>query len=245
MGRPMQSPQHQIALTAFSLGIVAGGSLVIAIIYFWKLAIFSAGLATFHFLEFYWQSKFHPQSTTHEGKRRFEREQNLFNFFRLAFLLDHSPEYTTAIVAGMVEMALRSYLASFLAISLGNALRSLLTWCGCLLMLAGLAIRSVAMIQAATNFSHDIRFNLKENHQLVTGGIYRYCRHPSYLGFAAFAIGAQLVLGNLVCFGVFVVVLRKFFAERIRIEEVALLHQYPKEYAEYRLRTPSGIPGIK
>lgn len=112
-------------------------------------------------------------------------------------------------------------------------------------MLAGLLLRSAAMIQAAANFSHDIRFNLNTNHQLVTAGVYRLCRHPSYLGFAMFAVGAQLVLGNLICSAAFVVVLRKFFAERIRVEEAALLQQYPKEYAEYRLKTPSGIPGVK
>ena len=112
------------------------------------------------------------------------------------------------------------------------------------MMLSGLLLRSLAMIQAASNFSHNLRFNLSTNHELVTDGIYRLIRHPSYTGFALFAIGAQLVLGNLVCSGAFVVVLRKFFSERIRAEEAALLRQYPKEYAEYRLKTPSGIPGI-
>ena len=238
----MQTPQHQIALTAFALGIVAGGSFVIASICCWKLAIFTAGLATFHFLEFYWQSKFHQQSTTHEGKLQLSE----FDIYALAlaFLLDHSPEYTTAIVAGIVEMALRGYLARFFGSFLNASFKSLLTWSGCALMVAGLVIRSTAMLHAGANFSHDVRFNLKTDHRLITHGIYRLCRHPSYLGFALFALGAQLVLGNLVCLGAFVVVLRKFFSERIRVEEVALLRQYPKEYAEYRALTPSGIPGI-
>ncbi len=141
-------------------------------------------------------------------------------------------------------MAIRSWLSSLFGDSF-VALRSTLTWIGCGMMVSGLILRSAAMIQASSNFSHDLRFNLAKNHQLITTGIYRLCRHPSYLGFALFAVGAQLVLGNLVCSAGFIVVLKKFFSGRVKVEETALLRQYPKEYAEYKSVTPSGIPGIK
>lgn len=112
-------------------------------------------------------------------------------------------------------------------------------------MIAGLIIRSLAMIHAGANFSHDIRYNLKKDHKLVTTGIYRFVRHPSYLGFLMFAVGGQLVLRNVICATGFSLVLQRFFKLRIRVEEVALLQQYPKEFSEYRQRTFSGIPKVK
>jgi protein-S-isoprenylcysteine O-methyltransferase len=36
----------------------------------------------------------------------------------------------------------------------------------------GQALRSTAMIQAATNFSHSLAFKKEEKHRLVTTGVY-------------------------------------------------------------------------
>lgn len=60
-----------------------------------------------------------------------------------------------------------------------------------------------------------------------------------------FAVGGQLVLGNMICAAGFSLILQRFFKLRIRVEEAALLQQYPEEYAEYRKHTFSGIPKVK
>jgi protein-S-isoprenylcysteine O-methyltransferase len=103
----------------------------------------------------------------------------------------------------------------------------------------------LAMIWAASNFSHEIRNDLSRHHKLVTSGVYAFCRHPSYLGFFAFAVGGQVLLGNFISSALFVFVLQKFFRERISIEEAILMKQYPKEYSQYRIKTWSGIPFSK
>ena len=40
------------------------------------------------------------------------------------------------------------------------------------MVLAGQALRSAAMIQASTNFSHTVAFQKRDSHRLVTDGIY-------------------------------------------------------------------------
>lgn len=75
------------------------------------------------------------------------------------------------------------------------------TRAGIVFVIIGQALRSMAMIHAATNFSHAIAWKKLETHKLVTDGIYacvvlvisfgtscslssnRWFRHPSYTGF--------------------------------------------------------------
>lgn len=113
---------------------------------------------------------------------------------------------------------------------------------GIILIISGILLRSFAMINAASNFSHDIRNDLSKDHKLVFDGVYAFCRHPSYLGFFAFAIGGQVILSNLISTIIFVFVLQKFFRERIAIEEAILLRQYPIQYSDYKKKIWSGIP---
>lgn len=108
------------------------------------------------------------------------------------------------------------------------------TRAGIVFVIIGQALRSMAMIHAATNFSHAIAWKKLETHKLVTDGIYacvvlaisfetscslpsnRWFRHPSYTGFFYWALGTQLVLQNTVSFLFFLVVLWRFFSARIR-----------------------------
>ena len=103
-------------------------------------------------------------------------------------------------------------------------------------MFAGQALRSMAMIQASTNFSHMVAHHKVANHRLVKEGVYAYVtfrtpfpervltfdhrwfRHPSYTGFFYWAVGTQMVLQNHVCFVVFISILWRFFYYRIRCE---------------------------
>ena len=113
---------------------------------------------------------------------------------------------------------------------------------GLFLLSFGILLRSMAMICAATSFSHDIKDNLGNDHKLIIDGVYGLCRHPSYLGFFSFAVGGQIVLGNVFSSILFIFILQKFFRERVTIEETILIKKYPKEYQNYKKKTWSGIP---
>src|SRR5207244_7803351 len=68
--------------------------------------------------------------------------------------------------------------------------------------LVGLAIAIVSAVFAAWAMwslgkSYGIRMDLFEGHRLVTGGPYRFTRHPMYLGIVSFHVGATLAMESL------------------------------------------------
>ena len=76
-------------------------------------------------------------------------------------------------------------------------------------------IRSLAMVQAGESFNHIVQHSKQDTHKLISRGIYKVFRHPSYFGFFWWGVGTQLVLGNTVCLAGFTYVLWVFFAVRI------------------------------
>lgn len=85
-------------------------------------------------------------------------------------------------------------------------------------------------------------------------------RHPSYFGFFWFGLGTQILLANPISLAVFTFILWRFFQERIRYvldlsnsdcadrktaEEFWLLKFFGTEYADYRARVPTRIPGLQ
>ncbi|EED84685.1 candidate protein-s-isoprenylcysteine O-methyltransferase [Postia placenta Mad-698-R] len=111
------------------------------------------------------------------------------------------------------------------------------------LVLMGQFLRSAAMIHAASNFSHVVALRKLDGHALVTDGVYRWFRHPSYAGFFYWALGTQFVLINPISLVGFVVVLWRFFYHRIP-EEGYLIRFFGKDYVDYRARVGTKIPFI-
>lgn len=116
---------------------------------------------------------------------------------------------------------------------------------GLVLALMGQLMRTLAMQTAKSNFKHQVATEREDGHQLVTHGIYGWCRHPSYLGFFLWAMGTQLLLVNPVCLLAYCWVLMRFFTERIEHEEAALLVFFGDNYKRYKQRTWSGLPFVQ
>lgn len=106
----------------------------------------------------------------------------------------------------------------------------------------GQVFRIGAFISAKSNFHHLVRFRRNEEHELVTNGIYRVSRHPSYFGWFLFSLSCQMLLVNPVCFILYIPVMWYFFYDRIVYEELALERFFGEEYVNYRLRVPTLIP---
>jgi protein-S-isoprenylcysteine O-methyltransferase len=111
---------------------------------------------------------------------------------------------------------------------------------GFILMMLGVIIRFTAIYQLKDSFTHEIQSSSKCK-RLYTNGLYSKVRHPAYLGFFLYAIGGQLILGNVICLCCIAVGLRKFFLARIRYEEFVLSLAFPGEYIRYKSLTFSGI----
>lgn len=116
---------------------------------------------------------------------------------------------------------------------------------GIALVFVGQALRSSAMIHAATSFSHAVAYQKLPNHTLVTDGIYAWSRHPSYAGFFYWALGTQLLLQNPISFVGFAIVLWRFFHDRIGPEERALIRFFGTDYVDYKSRAGTMIPFIR
>jgi protein-S-isoprenylcysteine O-methyltransferase len=98
------------------------------------------------------------------------------------------------------------------------------------------------MATAGESFNHYIQASKKSNHELVRVGIYRYLRHPSYVGFFYWCISTQLLLGNYAHAVMFAAACWRFFQKRIEYEEESLCRFFPREYPEYVARSYIGIP---
>ncbi len=84
---------------------------------------------------------------------------------------------------------------------------------------------------------------LKEDHQLVCTGPYRWVRHPIYLGLLLAALGTALVLGEWR--GIMALVLLiAAHTLKARREEALMIRHFGRVYEEYRRRTGFLVPGI-
>ncbi len=84
---------------------------------------------------------------------------------------------------------------------------------------------------------------IREDHQLITHGIYRFTRHPVYLGVIIAVMGVPMYASSLYGF-LTMSVLIPLFLNRIRIEERVLTEEFGDAYRTYRETTSKLIPFI-
>jgi protein-S-isoprenylcysteine O-methyltransferase Ste14 len=89
-----------------------------------------------------------------------------------------------------------------------------------------------------------VTLELRDNHRLITQGVYRYVRHPMYAALFLYSIGQALVLPNWVVGPSYLVAFGILFAFRIGAEERMMLETFGDEYAAYMARTKLLVPGI-
>ena len=109
------------------------------------------------------------------------------------------------------------------------------------LFLMGVYVRVVAMRTLGKYFSPELR--TLQDHRLVKHGIYRYIRHPAYLGTSLFSIGIPLIFSSLYGF-LLMLALSLSYLYRIRIEESVLLEEFGDEYRKYMKKTKKIFPFI-
>ncbi len=113
---------------------------------------------------------------------------------------------------------------------------------GQLAMLLGISVRSWALLVLGRFFTTRVSF--QEGHRLVTGGPYRWVRHPSYTGALLSLLGFPLACGSLLGLVVALVVVPGAFVYRIHVEEQALREGFGPAYEQYSSRTYRLVPGL-
>ncbi|HEX2473978.1 MAG TPA: protein-S-isoprenylcysteine O-methyltransferase [Lacipirellulaceae bacterium] len=113
---------------------------------------------------------------------------------------------------------------------------------GTLLIAIGLWLLYRSHADLGTNWS--ITLQVRENHQLVTQGIYRRIRHPMYLAFLTYGLGQALVIPNWFVGPSYGAAMILLFALRVGAEEQMMLEEFGNDYAAYCAATKRLLPGI-
>lgn len=113
---------------------------------------------------------------------------------------------------------------------------------GLTLMVAGMVFRFISIYTLGRYFTVDVA--IRTDHRIVRKGVYKYLRHPSYLGVLI------SFFGNALAFNSWVTVLLGFlpvlvaFLYRMKVEEELLVSNFGQEYIDYRKGSWRLIPFV-
>jgi protein-S-isoprenylcysteine O-methyltransferase Ste14 len=93
-----------------------------------------------------------------------------------------------------------------------------------------------------TNWS--ITLQVREQHRLITHGVYRRIRHPMYLALLLYALGQAFAIPNWIAGPSYLAVMVPLMLLRLRPEEQMMVDEFGQEYEDYRRRTKRLIPRI-
>ena len=115
-------------------------------------------------------------------------------------------------------------------------------WLGLLFAAASLLMFQLTHRALGRNWS--VSLDVREDHRLVTDGVYRRVRHPMYSAFWLWAVAQALLLPNWVAGFSGIVGFGILFFGRVAREERLMLETFGEPYREYMSRTDRVIPMI-
>jgi protein-S-isoprenylcysteine O-methyltransferase Ste14 len=116
-----------------------------------------------------------------------------------------------------------------------------IAWAAALLCVGGLAFALWARGALGRNWSGVV--TLKEGHELVEHGPYRFVRHPIYTGMLAMFFSTALIVGHLGGLIGTILMFASFWI-KLRDEEKVMLQQFPRQYAAYQRRAKRIVPFV-
>ena len=122
------------------------------------------------------------------------------------------------------------------------AFRPAQAWLGLLFAIAALVMFQLTHRALGRNWS--ISLDVREDHQLITDGIYRKIRHPMYSAFWLWAVAQALLLPNWVGGFAGLIGFGTLFFGRVAREERMMLETFGDGYRDYMARTGRVIPWV-
>lgn len=111
---------------------------------------------------------------------------------------------------------------------------------GMVLFSIGLIIRIYSMLTLKQYFTYSVA---KVDHQkVIETGLYKYIRHPGYLGQWIIFLGISLALSNWCSVLLMMIPVIAGYLYRIRVEEKFMADQLGIDYLNYKSRTKMIIP---
>jgi protein-S-isoprenylcysteine O-methyltransferase Ste14 len=146
----------------------------------------------------------------------------LIPFFGIGLLAGYVPAYTDRVDFWTLD---------------GESLR----WVGVVLFAAGVTLRIWPVFVLGNRFSGLVA--IQAGHTLVTTGIYRFVRNPSYLGLLTMMVGWSLAFRSLVGVLLAALLVPPLIA-RMHAEERLLREHFGAQYDAYCAHTWRLIPGV-
>lgn len=112
---------------------------------------------------------------------------------------------------------------------------------GALVLAAGGVLRVVAIRTLAEHFRYELR--VVDEQKLVDHGVFRWLRHPSYLGITLIALGAATLMSSALAL-IGVVATLVVVVQRIGIEETVLRQSFGAAYDAYAAKTWRLVPFV-
>jgi protein-S-isoprenylcysteine O-methyltransferase Ste14 len=113
---------------------------------------------------------------------------------------------------------------------------------GVVCLVIGLWFFHRSHVDLGTNWS--VTLEIRQNHRLVTEGVYRVVRHPMYAALFLYAVGQALIVPNWLAGPSYLVVMGLLFVFRVGAEERMMLETFGSEYAVYMAKTRRLVPGV-
>ena len=111
---------------------------------------------------------------------------------------------------------------------------------GIVIFVAGLWLLWRSHVDLARNFSPSLF--IRQQHALVTHGVFKYIRHPMYLSFWCWAIGQALLIPNWLAGPLGIVAFFPIYLLRVNREEQQLIEYFGNAYRDYQKITGRLFP---
>ncbi len=113
---------------------------------------------------------------------------------------------------------------------------------GLVMIAAGVALRAWSIATLGRFFQY--RIEVQAGHEVVTGGPYRYVRHPSYSGLALVLAGIALASGDVLSLVAVAILGTVGLAVRIHAEERQLNDALGARYERFAAERKRLVPGV-
>jgi len=113
-------------------------------------------------------------------------------------------------------------------------------WLGAILFAVAIWLLWRSHVDLGRNWTPTL--SIRDDHQLVTSGVFKHIRHPMYAAHLLWAVAQVLMLHNWIAGFSFLVVSIPQYLLRVNAEEQMMLEQFGEQYKNYMQRTGRIIP---
>jgi protein-S-isoprenylcysteine O-methyltransferase Ste14 len=108
--------------------------------------------------------------------------------------------------------------------------------------LFGVAILLLWRSHADLGRNWTVTIGLRDEHTLITKGIFKYIRHPMYAAHILWAIAQIMILHNWLVAYPFFLTITLLYLIRVKSEEEMMVEKFGEEYKQYMVRTGRILP---